>query len=71
MVEELLNIAFVGMYVLLLLSMSFNFLLATRLHGMIKEIAKAGDRSREDAERMEERMTRIKEEILHRKGLVM
>ncbi len=71
MVEEFLDIAFVGISALLLLGIGFNFVLAARLHSVAKDIASAGERSKDEAERMEERMKRIKEEILHRKGLVM
>ncbi len=69
--EDILSFALYGIYTLLLLSLTFNFLLTIRLRGMHSRIAEAEKQSTEEARLMHERLLKVKNEILHRKGMVM
>lgn len=71
MPEDLFNLAITGIYSLLLLSLCFNFLLSIRLHLVDRRVEAIDRRSREEADRMDERMKTVKEELLHRKGYLM
>ncbi|MEE8168240.1 MAG: hypothetical protein V3T58_05155 [Candidatus Hydrothermarchaeales archaeon] len=68
--EDILSLAFSGVYLLLIISLAFNFLLTTRLHSMHGTVTDAEARSFEEARLMEERLRKVKAEILHRRGLI-
>lgn len=71
MVESILTFALAGIYMLLLISLTFNFLLAIRLQDVRGRVDEVERRSIEEAKIMEARLNKIKSEILHRKGLIM
>ncbi|MBI4345010.1 MAG: hypothetical protein HY555_05460 [Euryarchaeota archaeon] len=71
MPEDLFNFALTGIYSLLLLSLCFNFLLSIRLHLVDRRVEAIDRRSREEADKMDERMRKVKDELLHRKGYLM
>jgi hypothetical protein len=71
MAEDLLNFALSGIYSLLILSLTFNFALSIKMHVLGKKVDELDQRSKDDAELIEKRMAKVKEEILQRKGLVM
>jgi hypothetical protein len=68
---DILLLGLSGIYLLLLMSLGFNFLLAMRIQGVKAKVAEAEVRSIEEAKMMEARLNKIKEEIVHRKGLVL
>lgn len=68
---DLYSFALTGIYSLLILSLCFNFLLSLKLHIVDKKVEEIDKRSREEAEAMDNRLKKVKEELLHRKGLVM
>ncbi len=70
-VEDIITIALIGIYTLLLISLTFNFVLAVTLRGVKGKVDEVEKRSLAEAEVMEARLNKIKEEILHRKGLVV
>ncbi|MFQ5815020.1 MAG: hypothetical protein ACE5G7_00795 [Candidatus Hydrothermarchaeaceae archaeon] len=67
---DVLTLALIGIYLLLLTNLVFNFVLAIRLHGVKSDVVEAEERSIEEAELMEARLNKIKEEILHSQGHV-
>jgi len=69
--EDVLSFAFSGIYSLLILSLTFNFALAIRVHILDRNVYDLDVRTKEEAKSIKRRMAKVKEEILERKGLVM
>jgi hypothetical protein len=69
--EDVLSFAFSGIYSLLILSLTFNFALAIRVHILDRKVYDLDVRTKEEAKSIKRRMAKVKEEILERKGLVM
>jgi len=69
--ESLFQFAISGIYSLLLLSLTFNFLLSIRLHFIDKRVEDIDARSLKEVEKMEERLKLVKEELVQKKGYLM
>jgi hypothetical protein len=71
MAEPLYQFAISGIYSLLLLSLVFNFLLSIRLHIIDRRVEDIDVRSLKEVEKMEERLKKVKEELVDKKGYLM
>jgi hypothetical protein len=69
--EPLFQFAISGIYSLLLLSLTFNFLLSIRLHLIDRRVEDIDKRSLREVEKMEERLKMVKAELVERKGYLL
>ncbi|MFQ5887948.1 MAG: hypothetical protein ACE5HY_04560 [Candidatus Hydrothermarchaeales archaeon] len=69
--EDILSFAFSGIFSLLILSLTFNFLLAIRLHLLDRKVDVMDKRSREEAKLIDKRLRVVKEQITKKKGILL
>lgn len=69
--DDLLSFVFSGIFSLLILSLTFNFLLAIRLHLLDKKVETIDQRSREESKLIEKRLRIVKEQITQKKGIIL
>ncbi len=71
MMDDWLSFIISGIFSLLILSLTFNFLLAIRLTNLDKKVDRLDKRSRAEADLIEKRLKVVKQQITQKKGMLL
>ncbi len=71
MMDDWLSFIISGIISLLILSLTFNFLLSIRLNNLDKKVERLDKRTREEADLIEKRLKVVKQQITQKKGILL
>ena len=71
MMDDWLSFIISGIISLLILSLTFNFLLSIRLSNLDKKVERLDKRTREEADLIEKRLKVVKQQITQKKGILL
>ncbi len=71
MMDDWLSFIISGIFSLLILSLTFNFLLSIRLNNLDKKVERLDKRTREEADLIEKRLKVVKQQITQKKGILL